>query len=449
MTKRPDEVSIYAMDFGGWNLSVLKSFPHIGGIANDNEPERIQKLVALLQDLLEQRKMLFSKVEGGNVAAYREATGQSLPDVILVVDNFGPVFKLYPELDNFFAQLSSSGANYGVYLVATASAANAVPTKISQNIKYCLALQMIDRSDYTYLVGKAAEKLPPIPGRGLAKNTPPLEFQTALPILQSGGQPIPVQLREIGAAMNRIWHGHRPDAIPDLPESIPYGSISAREICLGLTCDKVKPLDFRWQDQHFLVISAVSNSERSNALHLISRQTKEKLGGKLYVFDINQSEQAWKSLADRYFMSASEIDGFVEEMRPELQKRLAEKQANSAASFEPITFVVCHYAPFFQQVSNDTMARLHAIVKIGAGLGLYILLADEAFSLASLVNKGEIVALTAAKASNALLLGGCLNDHGAVQTKAPYSQKGESVKPTEGYYICDGQPIRLTMMCAT
>lgn len=449
MSRKPDEVSIYAMDFGGWNLNVLKRFPHIGGIANDNEPDRIKKLVALLQDILEQRKTLFSKAGVGNILAYRDATGERLPDVILVIDNFGPVLKMYPDLDTFFASLCGSGANYGVYMVATASAANAVPTKISQNIKHCLALQMIDKSDYTYLVGKAEEKLPPILGRGLAKGAPPLEFQTALPAPGQNDRAISDQIRGIAEAMHRSWAGDCPAKIPELPEVIPYGSVQTQGICLGLTCEKVTPVDFRLDKQHFLLISAMSSGDRSGALHLLSRQVKEKVGGTLCIFDTNKSEQKLQTLANSYLSDVAEIDSFVEAMRPELQRRYAQKQNNPTALFEPITLVVCDYAQFFQRVSNDTIARLNAIVKIGAGLGLFLFVADEAFALASMVNKGESVALAMAKATYTLLLGGCLNDHGAIQTKAAYAQKSEAVKATEGYYVHEGQPVRFKMMRAT
>ena len=156
LTRKPDEVSIYIMDFGGWNMSILRDLPHVGGIANDNEPERLKKLVLLLSDALQERKEKFSKAAVGNISAYRDSTGEKIPDVFLMVDNFGALIKMYPDLDAFFITLTGSGANYGIYMIATATATNAVPMKISQNIRNALALQMIDKSDYTYTVGKVS-----------------------------------------------------------------------------------------------------------------------------------------------------------------------------------------------------------------------------------------------------------------------------------------------------
>ena len=49
--------------------------------------------------------------------------------------------------------------------------------KISQNIKSAIALQMIDKSDFTYTVGKVSGMLPEVMGRGYVKGNPPLELR--------------------------------------------------------------------------------------------------------------------------------------------------------------------------------------------------------------------------------------------------------------------------------
>lgn len=449
MTHTPDKASIYVMDFGGWNMNVLRKLPHIGGIANDNEPERLKKLVALLQDILEERKQKFSSVGVGNIGAYRETTGDKLPDVVLAVDNFGAVLKLYPELDGFFVDLTGNGANYGVYLVATTLGANSVPMKITQNIKYALALQMIEKIDYTYTVGKVSSMLPVVAGRGYAKGNLPLEFQTALPASGNNDKSVSENVKKIAEAMDQCWDGNRPASIPEMPETIPYGSVNTTGICLGLSTQKVLPVNYDPEKQHFLLISGTAKSGKSNLLQVAAKQIKQKMGGRVCVFDTQGNNLQMKQLADAYLTTAAEIDAFIEKLRPEMQKRYDERKANAANDFEPLIVVVDNYTEFFKAVSNDTISRLLAMIKIGEGLGIYLLLAGDAYELSSLINKGEAVSLAAARGTFAVMLGGCMNDHAGIPTRVSYTQKGVTVKEHEGYFINGDSIIQFKAMSST
>lgn len=435
LTRKPDDISIYIMDFGGWNLNLFRAMPHVGGVANDQDPERLQKLTLLLRDMLSERKAAFAHAGVGNIRAYREVTRQDIPDVLLVVDHISAALKLYPELDGFFSDYTSSGANYGLYLAATAAAANAVPMKIAQNIKYILALQMIDKSDYTYLVGKAPSQLPAVMGRGYAKGTPPLEFQTALPV-DGSDQEVSSYIERLAQQMSAAWNGRRPAPIPILPEVIPYGSVSCDGLCLGLSTERVTPVGYDWKKQHYLLISGMEQSGKSNLLQVLAQQMKYAHGASLVAFDICRSGlHVLRPLCREYLTEAAEMDDALQRMRPELQRRQQEKACSPQASFPPLVLVLDDYVQLFQAISNESAMRLQAMVKLAAGLDVYLLVAADAFGFASLVNKGEEVALALSKGKTVVALGGCLNDHGGISVKANYAQKCIAVKEREGFLI--------------
>lgn len=435
LTRKPDDISIYIMDFGGWNLNLFRAMPHVGGVANDQDPERLQKLTLLLRDMLSERKAAFAHAGVGNIRAYREVTRQDIPDVLLVVDHISAALKLYPELDGFFSDYTSSGANYGLYLAATAAAANAVPMKIAQNIKYILALQMIDKSDYTYLVGKAPSQLPAVMGRGYAKGTPPLEFQTALPV-DGSDQEVSSYIERLAQQMSAAWNGRRPAPIPILPEVIPYGSVSCDGLCLGLSTERVTPVGYDWKKQHYLLISGMEQSGKSNLLQVLAQQMKYAHGASLVAFDICRSGlHVLRPLCREYLTEAAEMDDALQRMRPELQQRQREKALNPQAVFPPMVLILDDYVQLFQAISNESAMRLQAMVKLAAGLDVYLLVAADAFGFASLVNKGEEVALALSKGKTVVALGGCLNDHGGISVKANYAQKCIAVKEREGFLI--------------
>lgn len=432
----PDVANIYAMDFGGWSLNVLKDLPHMGGIANDNEPERIKKMVALLTDILETRKTKFSAVGVGNITSYRDATEEKVPDIIVVVDNFGSALKLHPELDTFFGLLTGSGANYGIYLVATAVATNAVPIRIAQNIKYALALQLIEKSDYTYTVGKVGSDLPAIAGRGYAKGKPPLMFQTALPASGTNEKEIAINIKKAAAAMNARWSGGKALQIPELPEVIPYGSVKTRGICLGLSTDKVAPVCIDLSQQHFLMVSGMPQSGKTNLLCTIAKQITEATNGSLFVLDVlDRVPTTIKNTADKYLTTAEEIDAFIEALRPKLQQRLEKKQQDPDATFATITFIIDNYSQFFEKVSNDSISRLLAIIKLGKDLSLRLITACDAYELTSMVNKGEATTLSMVRSDCSVMLGGSVSDHASITTKTAYANKSTIVNDQEGYLV--------------
>ena len=435
MTRKPDEVSIYIMDFGGRNMMILRDLPHVGGIAFDNEPERLKKLMTLLEDTLQRRIELFSSAGVSNVQAYRDITNERIPDIIVAIDGFGTLLKSYPEMDEMFIRLSGNAANYGIYLVLTANAVNVVPIRISQNIKTALALQLPDKGDYSSVVGRVPQQLPAVLGRGYVKGNPPLEFQTALPAPGDSDKDISENIRRIAQIMNTAWAGILPDPIPEMPKVVPYGSIRLPGIVLGLSTEKVRPVEYDYGRQHFLLISGTAQSGKTTLLTTLARQFKEKLNAKVIVFKGKDTTSDFSNCADVVLSSSAEIDEFVEHLRPEMQRRQSKKQANETCAFQPILISVDDYADFFKGISNETALRLQAIIKLAEGLGIFLVVAADAYEIASMASQGEAVASALSKGRQAVMLGGCLNDHGAIQTNVSYSQKGIAVKEYEGFYV--------------
>lgn len=437
--RRPDEVSIYIMDFGGWNMNVLQDIPHVGGIANDNNPDRLNKLIVLVNDILNERMEKFSKAGVGNIGAYREIlreTSQTkLPDVFLLVDNFGAMIKMYPDFDNFFINLSSKGANYGVYLVTTAGTANAVPMKISQNIKSTIALQLIDKSDYTYIVGKVSAVLPAVIGRAYIKGNPPLEFQTALPTNGDTDKQVSDNIRSIAKAMTQCWNGALPDVIPEMPDVIPYGSVKAEGIVLGLSKDKIRPVVYDYHKQHFLLVSGTQRSGKSSLLCSVVRQMKGRIGGRLVLFDPKAKlKKNAIEIAYDHLTTALDFDKLYADLRSELQRRYEVYQKDASASFDPIILAIDDYCEFYNMISNETASRLLPIVKIGAGLDVYLIAAGDAYDLTNHYNKGVPVTQCLARGQQLVIIGGCIGDHGCcntLQMKTSMAQKGV---PFESHY---------------
>ena len=440
LTKKPDSVSIYVVDIGGWNFAGMQGLPHIGGVVSGNDLERLYKLQLLLKETLEDRKYLCRSV--GNISAYR-MTGKTIPDVLVIVDNFDKLIKAYPDALPVFSELLTSGANFGIYMIVTSNG-NGISSRISQSFRNVLSLQLTNRSDYSMAdIGKIEGDIPSVPGRGYQKGKPPLEFQVALPLNGVDDLRIVEQIQLLANGMRESWTGNMPEPIPEMPDVIPYGSVKCNGVPLGLSVDRVRPVAYNDSTQHYLLISGTDGSGKSNLLTAVSRALVEKKGGKLYSFDVlRKASQLMQRIASSYLSSSEEIDRFVENLIPELQYRFEQKRADQSISFEPIVFAVDDYSHFFKLVSNATIERLKSIVLIGAGLDLYMIVAGDAYEMAALKNKGEAVLSSLARGAQSIVLGGTMADHAMITVKASHSQTKEEVGEFEGFLIQRQIPTR-------
>lgn len=442
---RPDEVSIYVMDFGGWNMGLFRRFPHVGGVANDNENEKIHKLIRLLSKELEQRKLRFAGEGVGNIIAYRDATGEKIPFIVLIVDNFTPVFNLYPEFEDFFITYTREGGNYGLYLVTVTNNVMGMGYKISQNIKNAIALQMTDKSDYSQIVGRNYGLEPEkTPGRGLVKSVSPLEFQTALPIKGSGDGDRANKIKALADRMDTAWSGNKAKVIPIMPELIAFGSVKGAGVVLGLSSQDVEPVEISFDSSHYILISGKSQSGKSNLIKVIGKQ----LGAsKIIVYDPNVALKTFDTGNNNYFTDAKDFDMCIERLIPELENRRKEYQAGTNKEFERIAILIDDIKHCFDSASNDTINRLFAITKIGKNLNVILVAAGMNDEIAKLSSQGERLTCNMISGQHTVILGGSASDHDLFKIgNLSFAEKVASVDEYEGYLIVKEKAVRFKTM---
>ena len=448
----PDEVNIYVMDFGGWSMSILSDIPHIGGIANDNEDEKIKKLARLLTKELDDRKRKFAKEGAQNIQAYREISGEQLPAIVLVLDNFVPVYGLYPNLEPFFLTYTQQGGGYGMYFVVSANSTMSLGFKMAQNIKMAIALQLVDKADYPSIVGKTDGLVPDnVSGRGLVKGLPPLEFQTALPAGAASDSERVEKIKELCRLMNMKWTGKRAAPIPVMPEIIAHGSLAAdgRKIPVGLGTIDINPVYIDLDENHYGIISGLMRSGKSNLLTVIAKYFKELDGASLAVFDSEQySSSPLKDAADHYMTAAAEFDEYIESLVPILQERRELYSKGNKPGFSPYAIVIDDIKYCFDNIKDETINRLEAILRLGKGLNVNIFAAGLSSDIVKLYSQSE--KFTAGMVNNGvnILLGGKANSHSVFETGLSYMEKETELGAYEGYLQKRGNVVRFKTIYA-
>ncbi len=445
----PDEVNLYLMDFGSWNLGMFKDYPHVGATLNDNEEEKIHKTIELLDGILAERKMSFSQMGVGSIQAYNYTALKKIPYIVLVIDNFAPVTSLYPELEPFFIRLAKEGGSYGVLLVSTANTASGLGFKIQQNIRTNICLQMSDPTDYSTIVGRTNGLQPDgYPGRGLYREDRIMEFQIALPGNTREDNARSIAIREEGKKLAMGWSGNRPRQLAILPEVVEYRMVTADEgITLGVDATSIQALGHDFETDHTLLISGIPQSGKTNLIKNIICQAKElRPDARVIVYSKGQEYSGAFDMVDELCHEGAEFDKLMPGISELLKERRNTLKEIGKIDDAPVYICIDGFKKFYEEILDDTADRLTALVQIGNGLKVYLIVAEDANELSRL--RGMIVLLGRLAQRSCIMLGGIDHEHLIVEAEVPDEYKGNKLGSNEGYYLSGGKTYRFKAMKA-
>lgn len=381
-----------------------------------------------------------------NIKIYEQTTGEKLPFILLLIDNFNALFSIYPDLDEFFIKLSREGAAYGIYMIGTVSGISGVSYKIINNIKNNISLQLKDKSEYSAVVGKTDGLEPENnEGRGLIRGTPfALEFQTALPVV---GQDDNEVLKNIKSEVSILCENNKDGSakpIPVMPDVISYNSIMSNDIVLGLSTETIEPVtvDIK-KSPHCILISGEKKSGSSNILNVILKQFVDKANAKLILYDSGrQTLSTLARISEKYIESAVELDEYIEKLAEKLNLR---KNSEDLSEFDTIVIGIDGYKDMYDAIDDKTATRLSAIVRMGKGLKVFVVVAEESAKLYSLSSVDPILKMIISDGIG-ILTGGTLKQHGAFKIEAEYSELNEQLSEFEAYKVENEEKVRFKTM---
>ena len=248
-THSPAEFHAHVLDLGGRNLEVLKALPHVGTIIMPDErgyEERIQQLLRELNDIVDNRKRLFSEVGVSTLYEYNTLYPDRIePAMLVVIDNFAEYIESFgnpnqtAEDDNLLETLVllvRQAKAYGLHFVISATRTNELSSKLYSLFTERLTLRLSDTSQYRTIVGGSVTEIDEIPGRGYVRvGRQPLEFQIGIATghFDEQGQLLDeIQgIRDLGQQMHALgadaWSGKLPLRIDALPQMSSYRQVQA------------------------------------------------------------------------------------------------------------------------------------------------------------------------------------------------------------------------------
>lgn len=378
----PEELNLYAMDFGGRNLGYLSNLPHTGGVVFADDENKISELTSVLQSIIDERKHIFASNNCGTFANYRSTSKKPLPAILVLIDNFASFREKYMDISDAFIDIISSGKTFGVYFLITGSTRNAIYYKVTEHISTYFTLRMNDPSNYLDIHNMRPPVIPEdISGRGITViNKEIVEFQTAVAVDSENESERISTITQSYCDIAESWHGYEPIS---LNSSLDEADDSYEDVVnYYSTISRNTPPESIVEDSNNLVIGTSKSGALMYGLTLaedykicacandtdqLKKFYKSVLSNMTCYSNrrlafIDNDSRTFEDIVDwypacQYISGSTALNSFIEELKPELNARLE----NPAEQHEQLFIVISEFNDFFDMITNEQAAFMRKV----------------------------------------------------------------------------------------
>jgi S-DNA-T family DNA segregation ATPase FtsK/SpoIIIE len=232
----PADTHMYALDYGSRTLAPLAALPHCGAWVDADEPERAERLLALLTAEVTRRQRVLA---AGGFGSLREQRGSvapadRLPYLVLLVDQYETFLERHQDTDGgrlveVVESLLRRGPAVGILPVLATDRSGFGP-RLASSVATRLVLRQTEPDQVTAF-GLHPREVPRNFPAGRAIVVPgPVEMQVALLDPDPGGAAQTAAVERLGTELARRWDGLDaavlPHRVDPLPESITMAEVA-------------------------------------------------------------------------------------------------------------------------------------------------------------------------------------------------------------------------------
>ncbi|TQM15384.1 type VII secretion protein EccCa [Pseudonocardia kunmingensis] len=173
LTCTPHELGVHVLDFGGGALGALAGLPHVGTVADRQQPELVRRVVAEFAAVLARRERLFRDGGISSVEEFRARRaaggfpGEPATDVLLVVDGYLVLRGEFDDLEARLLPLAAQGLSYGLHLAVSATRWTELRPALKDLLGGRIELRLGEAAE-SEVDRRRAAAVPDRPGHGLA-----------------------------------------------------------------------------------------------------------------------------------------------------------------------------------------------------------------------------------------------------------------------------------------
>jgi S-DNA-T family DNA segregation ATPase FtsK/SpoIIIE len=453
LTHTPEEVNIYTADFSR-QLREYGAFPHIGGVVQDDEQEKMARLFSFLLKEVNQRKEKFSKEGATSLESYVRITGERIPAIFVLIDGYLQFRTSFEAENELLSQLLREGAGYGVYFVITVNQSSDMYDRYRNLIPLAVSFELADPSEYYYAIGRPAFSGTNLPqGRGFIKgNTPPYMFQAILPYMGKDVEHLK-ELRSLANQMKSVWKGKAAQPIPMLPAQFTFEEIvnlsrPAGDIAVGLEAEDLEVHSFSLEESGNVLVGArIEGGKTSTLQTMVMSLTNDRSPDELHIYLVDPNPKPCGLYALSKLPHVKGFAGNETQMTAMFQEiaELMDTREGAGALFREtvpakknptIVIVIDDGDIFAQQISYsyDVKGYVERIARQGRDKGIYFIMAG---TLSNLSNHSHETWFSEFKKKYVgYLLGSTYsNDVYFYNIRIPHQETDQELPPGEGYFI--------------
>ncbi|ALV44633.1 cell division protein FtsK [Arthrobacter alpinus] len=386
ITPRGGPVQVYGIDAASNGLQMLEVLPHVGGIINAEDAERVGRLLRYVRGIIEERAESFAQVKAGSIAEYRRlANKPDEPRIIVMVDGlstFREIYEFRTGMTQFetLQQIATDGRPMGVHIVIAGDSPKSLPASLAASVQRQLVLRLATSDDYSNL-GLPRDVLTAAspPGRGMIDGG---EVQLAI---FGGTSNLALQARQVASlaeSLRRqgVKQAPRVQALPEILDLDVLPAATPGDVIIGVDDFNLEPAGL--QASGALMLTGPPSSGRTTALVTLAEALKRSTPGTRRVyFGSRRSAIANLPVWDESIVGAAALE-------PQLQRFIDSVEAET----EPVAFFIEGVTEF-----GDSEAEMDLVTLIKSAVKANYFVVGEAetstwsgaWSLAGLFKAGR------------------------------------------------------------
>lgn len=364
----PKDVNIFILDFASMILKNFSDLNHVGGVVTSSEDEKLKTFLKMINQEIQKRKNILSKMGLSSYSSYREAGQTDMPQIVVILDNWVAFRSYFPDYEDMIISITRECVALGISFVVTAQQTAGAGFKLMANFSKRIALYCNDSGSYGFLFESCRKKLPDIPGRGIVeKEKVYYECQHYLAFAAEKEFEKIKLMKEFIAEIAAKYPDEAVRGIPEIPEIVSeqfvrkqYGKdcVKPYEVLMGLDFDTISLRKFNMLKTPLFGFVGRKESNKFEYVKymlgsIISNQEKAPVN--MYMIDdIEGSLGMFKDNAIMYSNTQEDLMSAFAQIHTTLADRYAryqKRQINIAE--EPLLLLVINSADLLKAASAD------------------------------------------------------------------------------------------------
>lgn len=456
-----DDCSIYCMDFSSRTFRLFQELPHCGGVVFSEEEEAVGRMVALVSNMMEDRRVLFGTAGVGSFSEYRRI--KRIPMILICIDNYAMFKELYQNYEDGLTILLREGPKYGIQVVITANSANDLNYRMRQYFSYTIPLFLGEKGKYIDAFGVSPDFMPQnCKGRGLLAEGSIVEFQTALAVRADNELERNGKIRkEFAERQRNMGSAESAARVRTLPQNETYETFLTKferkdEIPLGYNIDSLNMEGIPWKDIYCYCVSTVDKKALrafSDNLHMLCEQQTIEICH--IVSDTKRKEN------EIPISSYEALKKWTIEIRDEFAKRsraakslgenrtLSEREEAVIAEYGKKVIIIDELTDFIEAVYLEKAEEralypvIESVLQKGKGLGIYFFAAVDYTGIGSVKETRAYREYT--RYQTGIHFGGRLDQQKLFECDIPYAKQLQVLNFNVGSYM-DNRKLKQVWM---